>query len=127
MSGACSAASRTRRGSPCAPFRGDLGGPRYLWARVRRIKSETHWRLQRNRGFDNHRLPALRLECFAFGPTRARAGGQHPPPPEGEVWSGGSVNVAPRRACPRPSGRAQLAFKDFDGSRDYAIHTKYRI
>ncbi|KAF3438745.1 hypothetical protein FNV43_RR21509 [Rhamnella rubrinervis] len=69
------------------------------------------------RGFDNHRLPRLVSSASHLGQReRGAAGGQHPPhQPEGEVWSGGSV-VWPRRACPQPSGRAQLAFKDFDGS-----------
>ncbi|KAG5568939.1 hypothetical protein H5410_063983, partial [Solanum commersonii] len=107
---------------------GDLGGPP-----VRALLGLLESRAPR-RSRDSERR-ASTTTCAAsvgvdshLGQPRARApGGQLPPAPAPCGVASGSDRVAPERACPRPNGRAQLAFKDFDGSADYAIHTKYRI
>ncbi|KAI3663058.1 hypothetical protein L6452_46505 [Arctium lappa] len=59
-------------------------------------------------------------------------GDQSPPQttriPTGEAWSGATRCVTPRQTLPSAEWlRAQLAFKNSNGSRDSAIHTKYRI
>ncbi|KAI3488818.1 hypothetical protein L1887_47061 [Cichorium endivia] len=45
-----------------------------------------------------------------------------------DAWLGATRCVTPRQACPRPDGFGRnLRSKKLDGSRDSAIHTKYRI
>ncbi|KAI3663194.1 hypothetical protein L6452_46305 [Arctium lappa] len=58
-------------------------------------------------------------------------GDQSPPQttriPTGEAWSGATRCVTPRQTCPRPNASGATCVQKLDGSRDSAIHTKYRI
>ena len=70
-------------------------------------------------------MPAARTSV-----RRALAGteGQLPRPvplPGGR--EGVSLGVTPRQACPRPKASGATCVQRLDGSRDSAIHTKYRI
>ncbi|KAL0313436.1 UNVERIFIED_CONTAM: putative uncharacterized protein ART3 [Sesamum radiatum] len=105
------------------PDLGSRSEARRLW--VQRDAERTTARQTARELRFNHHCRDERRRGIAFGPPRARRTGGHSPRPT--VGGGATRCVTPRQTCPGLMASGATCVQRLDGSRDFAIHTKYRI